>query len=71
MRIWKNKKNGNHYAILAHGIDCTNDRDGTEIVIYSKGDDPQMIFVREAKEFYDKFEVIADIPKPAGAKEGS
>ena len=49
------KKTGNIYTVIAdNAIDCTNERDGTQVVVYCnpKG----MWFVREAKEFWQKFE---------------
>lgn len=46
-------KTGNVYTIITDkGIDCTNERDGTRVVVYTRDN---MIFVREYNEFSDKF----------------
>ena len=55
---YKNKKNGHLYDFLAAGIDCTNSRDGTEVVVYSPQENPHLIYVRESEEFYEKFELV-------------
>jgi hypothetical protein len=52
----KHLKSGNIYDILATDcIDCTNGQENKEMVIYSRED---ILFVREKKEFFEKFEVI-------------
>jgi len=56
MLRFKNKKLGKYYALLAHGTDTTNARDGLEVVIYSPDDNPHIIYVREINEFFDNFE---------------
>lgn len=53
---FRHKKTGKFYALLAHGVDATNQRDGTPVVVYSPEDDPHAIYVREREEFYEKFE---------------
>ena len=55
--LYKNKKTGNVYIKLGTVIDCTNERDGVVSVLYTR--DEQM-FVREEKEFNDKFEKCAE-----------
>ena len=46
-------KTGNKYQVLTTvAIDCTNCRDGTPVVVYTDG---KKIFVRESKEFFEKF----------------
>lgn len=62
MTRWKNKKTGKYYSLLCHGTDCTNRRDGLPVVIYSPEDNPHMIFVRELKEFYKKFDNAGPVP---------
>jgi hypothetical protein len=54
-RIFKNKKNGNHYKILHTARDCTNSRDGEKVLVYCPVDDNSQIFVRAEAEFYQKF----------------
>jgi hypothetical protein len=58
MQLFKNKKTGGKYRYLAIGVDCTNLRDGTPVVIYCPDDKENTIFVREEKEFHEKFEQI-------------
>lgn len=47
------KKTGSRYIYIQTAIDCTNERDGTMVVIYmnNKG----QVFVREQREFWQKF----------------
>lgn len=47
------KKTGKRYAVLAQGLDATNSRDGTEIMIYF--DREGRFFAREKQEFLEKF----------------
>jgi hypothetical protein len=53
--IWINKKNNKEYCVIDQAIDCTNDRDGLEVVIYTTKTAPGKFFVREKKEFLEKF----------------
>ena len=53
---FRHKKSGRFYALLAHGVDCTNSRPGTAVVVYSPEGNPHAIYVREESEFYEKFE---------------
>ena len=49
------KKTGNKYTVLYDGaLDCTNSRDGTVVVVYTRDD---KVFVREKQEFMEKFSV--------------
>lgn len=49
------KKTGNIYQIISTDvIDCTNERDGTKDVLYTR---EGLYFVREYKEFMEKFDV--------------
>ena len=54
MTIFINNKNKQKYVMIGAAIDCTNDRDGTRVVIYKKIDSP-LTFVRESDEFFKKF----------------
>jgi len=58
--LYRNKKTGRTYQIVAMGTDCTNSRDGTEVVIYHDVEHEYgaQTFVREAKEFFNKFERV-------------
>lgn len=50
------KKTGNKYMLVCTNkpvLDCTNSRDGTEVVIYYRDG---RLFVRESSEFEEKFE---------------
>jgi hypothetical protein fuD12_04401 len=56
MKQYRNKKNGNIYSVLTlDGIDCTNERDGLRVVIYTNG---ELYFTREYEEFIAKFEPV-------------
>ena len=51
-----NHKTSKIYLILAVGaIDCTNERDGTSVVIYCPDNDENTLYVREEVEFFEKF----------------
>ena len=55
---YMNKKNKHVYCILSKAIDCTNQRDGTSVIIYYPEEDAHTLYVREEKEFEVKFELI-------------
>lgn len=65
---WRNKKTGILYCVLEEGFDTTNERDGLPVIIYNRKKDPVTIhqiflspwFVREKKEFMEKFEPIRE-----------
>ena len=50
-----NRKNGKRYVVLAEGIDCTNVRDGTPVIVYHPEGNPNRVCVREKAEFMVKF----------------
>lgn len=52
---YRNKKSGEIYIVLGEVIDCTNERDGTICILYN---DSKKLFVREKKEFLEKFEKV-------------
>lgn len=54
---YRNKKNGKIYIVVSEVIDCTNERDGTICILYNDG---KKLFVREKKEFLEKFEKVVD-----------
>lgn len=56
MILFRHKKTGKLYSMLAAGVDCTNARDGLAVIVYSPEDNPHLICVREREEFYEKFE---------------
>ena len=56
MHTYINRKNGKRYVVLAEGIDCTNVRDGTPVIVYHPEDNPNRVCVREKAEFIVKFE---------------
>ena len=53
---YKNKKTGRTYHAVADGLDCTNERSGTAVVLYFHETDPSLLFTREANEFHVKFD---------------
>jgi hypothetical protein len=58
---YKNKKNGHLYKITDFVINCTNEQDGQYMVEYVKvSNNGHKVFVREIKEFYEKFEFYED-----------
>lgn len=62
-RRFKNNKNGGIYtAELFGAINSTNAQDGQVMVVYSKMEEGvgRSIFVREEKEFYEKFTEVTD-----------
>lgn len=57
---YRNKKTGKIYRFLAAGIDATNERDGTPVVVYCPDDNWHVVYVRDEEEFYEKFEIAED-----------
>lgn len=53
----KHKKTGNIYKIVRAVTNATNNRDGEIMIEYTNGKE---FFVREAREFFSKFEVIGE-----------
>lgn len=60
--LYKNKKSDKLYIYIKDVIDCTNSRDGEKSILYcGKGDDGSvMYFVRNADEFFEKFDFVSD-----------
>jgi hypothetical protein len=57
--VYMHKKSGVLYRVVDLGLDCTNSRDGTRVVIYRNYLDVQKpTFVRELDEFCKKFERV-------------
>lgn len=54
-RVYRHVKTGNLYRLLAEGIDCTNDRDGTPVTIYCPEGDERTLYIRASVEFAAKF----------------
>ena len=58
-KLFKHLKTGNIYEMLRDDvINCTNANDDQIMVMYKREDLPDLIFVREKNEFYQKFEEI-------------
>lgn len=58
-KLFKHLKTGNTYEMVRDDvINCTNANDDQVMVLYKRADLPNMIFVREKTEFYQKFEEI-------------
>lgn len=50
------KKSGNTYMLVFDNIiNATNENEGQTMVLYTNG---EKLFVREIKEFYEKFEEV-------------
>jgi hypothetical protein len=64
------KKTGDYYNIIYsdHFIkNCTNEQDGQRMIMYKKINDySNLLFVREEKEFKEKFEVYIPDEKQNG-----
>lgn len=54
--VYRNIKHNTLYKVTGIATDCTNQRDGNEIVQYSPIDDPNDLLVRDLVEFKHKFE---------------
>ena len=54
----KYEPSGSGESPLANATDCTNERDGLGVVVYGPYDDGNTIFVRDEKEFFEKFEIV-------------
>ena len=52
---YRHKKSGRFYYVIGDGVDCTNTRDGTRVVIYIP-EVGRAYYVRELAEFLNKFE---------------
>ena len=50
MLKFRNEKTGKYYALLAHGVDATNARNGLPVVVYTPEDDPHSIYVQDREE---------------------
>lgn len=60
--VYKHKKTGNEYVVLDLLINCTNKDDGTMMVSYKSMDlTKKDLFVRESKEFKEKFEFVRNL----------
>jgi len=57
---FRHKKSGNIYRLLAYGVCKTDAYDGAPLVIYCPDDDGNTIYVRDEKEFFEKFEEISE-----------
>lgn len=63
---FKNIKSGDVYDVLAVGLDCTNSRTGTKVIVYIRKCwwvrlirallAPRLVFVRDRGEFIEKFD---------------
>lgn len=61
MKFYQNKKNGKTYKLLCNSVrDATNATDGRIMVLYESVETGQK-FVRETKEFDEKFTLITTI----------
>lgn len=59
MRQFKHIKTNNIYEMVREDvINCTNANDDQIMVLYRNPDYKDLIFVREKKEFYEKFKEI-------------
>lgn len=59
MTKYRHKKTGNIYLVFASAVDCTNSRDGTIVIVYRPAvTGNEHLYVREEREFYEKFEKV-------------
>lgn len=63
MTIFQNKKTKNYYKLLGTVINTTNAQDGQVMFVYEpiKQDEDKLTFVRDRKEFLEKFELIEGV----------
>lgn len=54
--LWRNRKTGKPYFVISEGKDCTNIRDGLDVIVYWTGSGG--VFVRERAEFFEKLEML-------------
>jgi len=54
-KLYTHDKSGVVYSVHTIGFDCTNERDGLRVVVYSQYVHPGQVFVREEQEFLKKF----------------
>ena len=47
--LWINNKNGREYQVVSEAIDCTNERDGLIVVVYTCKEAEGKLFVREKR----------------------
>jgi len=57
---FRDKETGDIYRYLAHGICKTDAYGGAPLVIYCPDDNENTIYVRDEKEFFDKFKEVTD-----------
>lgn len=55
MKYFEHKKSGEIYIKVGEATNTTNKDDGDNMIIYVSAEDWCLTFVREEKEFYDKF----------------
>ena len=55
--FWINNKNGRIYQVVQEAIDCTNERDGLAVVVYTCEYAPGKLFLKEKNEFLNKFHI--------------
>lgn len=59
MKKYRHLKTGNTYEMIRDDvINCTNANDHQIMVLYKRPDFPDLIFVREKAEFYEKFKPL-------------
>lgn len=59
-KVYINKKTGRRYLLMFYVLNCTNANDGQKMIAYQveklEFGEEDLIFVREEKEFFEKFE---------------
>ena len=60
--IFRNKKTGVMYDVCDDLgiINATNDQDGQKMILYADAKTGEHVYVREKKEFFEKFEKMED-----------
>lgn len=58
--FYRHKKTGNIYRHLSFGLDCTNERDGTPVIIYQPIHNSEVVYVRTQVEHKEKFEIVSE-----------
>lgn len=55
-----NNKTGEFYKVINYVINATNSNDGQTMVLYEKVHHSESLYVREIREFREKFTLISD-----------
>ena len=58
LATYSHNKTNKVYAVMGKAVNCTNSQEGQTMVMYMAGDFQGPMFVREIKEFVEKFTLL-------------